>query len=652
MITRPTPAAALFAQLIAAVAAAACVLAFDYIPTHDGPQQIYTAHVAGHLDDAENGFATFMEHGFPVTAVGFYVPYRLTPPDWTWMARTKAALVFIVLLHGLAFSLLTRRALGRWTLIGALGFPLAFQWAFYMGFFPFLTSVSFGLLALAAHRTDAPVRSVANLGASALLLCAALAHIFPAAVVGLVVFALEALHGARVTDGAAQSNAAWLRAALRRSLIIGTPSLVVAALVALLVVVPHNVQPPVDWEGWVARITTFPRMYASGPAWRWAPVWVLPLIVIGQAVRRRARRTSADASQSALGFDLGRIGLVTCLIAFLAPLTAIGWQFFGPRFLALALPLCAIGAMASLTATNARRALDVAATIWVAASLTGTASRHATLEHLGAPLIEAASADLRRDGPRLAIILEPQLDEPVAPEDRRVPFGLSWMNASLIMATAQGGFGAGFYGFLPTMHPVVVVPHHESLHPPPPGTRYYEDFAAARSEQDALRLAALTSELAAAGAAWQDVTFFGPPDAVEQMLARGYTVDFISSNGSAAIARFEGCPARLVVPPDDEEVQLVMAVAWAPLIEPTSRHTFVLPARDAESTIPLPRPPCGAVRVSVFDDRDRSGSLSPGDRTCAGSTDGRFAFVNRPEGATIACAWQDAPPPTIEPPVR
>ena len=58
--------------LLAAMSLAA-IWSIDYLPTHDGPQHIYTVHAANHLAEPDNGYGRFLEAGHPISAMGFVI---------------------------------------------------------------------------------------------------------------------------------------------------------------------------------------------------------------------------------------------------------------------------------------------------------------------------------------------------------------------------------------------------------------------------------------------------------------------------------------------------------------------------------------------------------------------------------------------------
>lgn len=65
--------ASLPALLALLCAVAASVASFDYLPTHDGPQHIYTIHASNHLDDPKLGYSRWFEANTPISSNGFAV---------------------------------------------------------------------------------------------------------------------------------------------------------------------------------------------------------------------------------------------------------------------------------------------------------------------------------------------------------------------------------------------------------------------------------------------------------------------------------------------------------------------------------------------------------------------------------------------------
>lgn len=611
------------ALTIAALLAAWCVLGVAYVPTHDGPQHILMAEVAGQLDAPGRGWAAHFELGAPVTALGFHLPYQLTPVAWGWAHRTSATLLGLILLYGVGFALAVRRFRGRWTIGACVGMALAFQWTIWMGFFPFFAGCALGLCALGVHRTRERGLGASDFATSALLCASAVAHIFPAALFGAVVLALEL--------------AASRRRGLLRAFAIGVPALIVLGLTYVLALDTHATHDPLDWPSRAAALTTLPRMFACGPAWRWAAPWIA--LVVGMVWV--ARRTGdQDEDRHALPAKvLWGAGAVIALVALVAPLSAFGWQLFAPRFAAIGLPLGVVALLALARGTRTERVVNLVVVLWTVASMADTLAYHRHLEQESRALLARMEDAPEQPGARLALTFAPQLDAPLSREARRVPYALPWKNAAVLLSAARGGVPAGFYGFIPGMHPVIERPDVETRRPPTPGHNYYIALVEAQGAGDAQREAALIAELGAAAAAWDDVLVSGPQRWIDATLERGFSVVAGAPDSGAVVARFEGCAARVRVPPSPTPARVLVQVGWAPLLTPSAGGAFPVPPSPEPTALPVPAAPCGPVRVWVVDDRDGDGRLSGPDRVCRGTRQGAFEFDNVAAGATIDCEW-------------
>ena len=131
------------------LALTAAVAGVEYLPTHDGPQHVFTAHAAANLDHPGRGWERWLTANVPVTNHGFtalFAPFDAWLP---WQTALRISLALGVLLWaGGAIALVT--ALRRERIWLAL--PLAAaacQWTLYMGFFSFHAASGVGLWVLA-----------------------------------------------------------------------------------------------------------------------------------------------------------------------------------------------------------------------------------------------------------------------------------------------------------------------------------------------------------------------------------------------------------------------------------------------------------------------------------------------------------------------
>lgn len=607
---RPSAAfVAVFA--VAAVAAIAALWCVPYVPTNDGPQHVFAGLAAGELRDAAHPLHAFVERGSPVTALGFHLPFRAMPGGW--MLRLQLVLSLVILAKGAGFAWLAHRwAPGR-PLLAALGFGFAFTWAFYMGFFPFGVAVAFAPWVLALHEPDAPLRSRNSALVAALLLAQAIAHVVPAAFTGALVLAAE-LARKGPTLGTLRSAA------------LGALPASIGVLAASLSASSVGATEASVWESWGTALATVPRMFATGPAWRWVLPW---LGVLGALAALARWRSEPARARLALGATAA-LGALLCLVA---PLDFAGWQLFAGRPLAVFAPVAMLAALAALPAGKVRAGVDALAFAWVLGSLSWAASYHTRLAAFDAPIREVAGSELERTGPRWAVVFTPQGEEPIAVEERTVPFANPWRNLGVVLASSQGGYGTSFFGGTAGIHPIVERPGRVERYPGTPPPYFY----LAAAEAEGVARDAIVAELASVASwSWSDVPVFGDAEDVEAFVARGFVADARSSDGRAALLRFQGCPVAVRFPDENPPIARI-EVGWAPLLAP--RSGFAAPL-SGPGDVAVERAPCGLMWLRVFADANGDGRWQPREPTCqGGDAEGRIVFTATAAGGTLPCTW-------------
>jgi len=161
-----------------------------YLPTHDGPQHIFTTHVANHFDEPGTGWSRWFEPNTPLSSQGFTAIFGPLDALLPWDSAARVSLALMVLLWALGAFCFVRavRPERSW-----LGLPLgaaALQWSLYMGFFSFYTATAFGLFILAYAFRSAPEHPRQRLWLAVLLLLQAFMHVVPAILTGLMVATL------------------------------------------------------------------------------------------------------------------------------------------------------------------------------------------------------------------------------------------------------------------------------------------------------------------------------------------------------------------------------------------------------------------------------------------------------------------------------
>jgi len=542
----PRPAEVLLATLAFLLVAAGNVgslWSVDYLPTHDGPQDFFTLHVANHLDDPDAGYGDFLRPGLPITHYGFAFLYAPLDRWLPWLSAYRIALTGVVLLWcagamALAGALHPRRV---W-----LGIPLAalaFQWSLYMGFFSFHVATSLGLLILAYAVAKPAWHTRKRVLLAGLLLAQALAHIFPAILTGLllVVLALARMEPRRWPGELARCAAMGLPAA----------TIAVAILAAAGDQAALTVEPGAAGAAWVAEWPG-PRLmakcFASGPPWRvWAPLLLALGVALHAPVSGWASRRSEDRV-------LLMAGVALLLCAFALPLHLPGWEFFSPRFLPMALcclvlvlPLERLeGSLRYGAAVAALVALALASTLWAAAYNRELGAR-------SAPALAGLEAPLRRSGPRLPMVMDPLLGRPLEDADAWVPYAAPLLNLGQIYATEQGGMPAHTFAVSRPTHHVLLRDDPVRPFPAYPSRTYPLLLAREGAGEGTPLRRKLTTYVASHGVDFEDVILWGLPADAELLLERGYVADWRSEG--LMLAHFEGCPVQLAIEARDAGVE-------------------------------------------------------------------------------------------------
>ncbi len=613
-----TGTAAAAALGLVALAALGALWSVDYLPTHDGPQHIFTAHAANHLGDAARGYARFVEPRVPLTNHGFAVLFGPLDRWLPWRTATRLALSGLLLTWCLGAFWLARTVEPRRAWLGVLLAGGAFQWSLYMGLFSFHFATGFGLLVLAVALAPPP-HSRARRGAVAgLLLAQALLHVASAALTGLVLAAVEI---ARAGPGARARG-------LSRAVALGAP----AALLALALAgaglgaqleaggtAGAAGETAVDWSAERPPLWTLAGCFFAGPAWRaWPPTLAAlaaPLAAGLLAWRQRSARPlrREDAALLASGTAL-------LLAALLAPLHLQGWDFFSVRFVPLGVTCLLLAWPLERLPRGARGGLAAGLLAFALASTAWAWSHNCDLATRASDALAGLDAGLVRDGPRLPIVLDPYLGRSFADGDAPVPYAVPLLNLGQLYATEQGGFPPYTFALTWQLHPVVWRADARETYPQVVDRRYALELARRRAlgggpDDPALR-EAMTTFLAGVGTHYQDVILWGRPEDADLLERLGFVADY--RRGGLLIARYGGCPLTLRFPADASPPAPVgVELGWLPAWHVTHRY-HLDPGdarfRDASGDLrfPLEKPPCGGAWLRLVGGGD-------GDLRCEGS---------------------------------
>jgi hypothetical protein len=626
---RETPGADRLALPTAAlllVAVVAAVAGVDYLPTHDGPQHVYTIHAAARLDDPVTGWGEWFEANTPVSNHGFSVVF--TPLDawlpWRIALRVSLALMTAAWVAG-AFALARALHPARAWLGIALGAG-ALQWSLYMGFFSFYLATAAGLwvLAFAVARSTPEHPRVGWL--AALLFIQAVLHVMAAAVTGCVVAALVWLRSGR--DAPAR--------ALGRIAAIGAP----AASVMLAAVVVHRftadpAADPAAASGWItAPLWTLGKCFVGGPAWR---AWPLTLLALAAPLLAIARRGDpARAEDRALLIA----GVLLLAVAALAPLHLPSWEFFSVRFLPLGVAAGAVVLpLERIAAPRARAAIAAALTGFAFAATGWAFAYHRTLAQESAEALAGLGAGIHRAGARLPIVLDPTLgtlawQSAAAPMPYQVPLA----NLGTLYATEQGGFVPWSFSVDRAIHAVLVRDDAEARVPSAADPRFTLELSDPAHAGDPAFREAIATYAAAFGTRYRDVILYGRESDVAHLLWLGYTPEW--RHGGLAIAHFEGCPLAVRFPDTaSRDAARVVELGWYPALGTTHLYDLSRAADGGDGSRVLPmRQSCGAVWIA-FQGRELR---------CAGAdAGGRLVVRSVREQPEIVCSVESARPDRV-----
>jgi hypothetical protein len=330
----------ILAWLVGCALVAFSILRIDVPLSNDGPAHLYAAYVANHLDDPALGYARFWTVQQPLTARGFLDVFRALELIVDWRAAYRITVALVAVLSSLSFAVLVHALAPKRWVLGLLGFPFAYQWPFFLGFFPNVLGVSAALFLL-AHVVAHPRPSVRQaFGWSLALLVVALLHPMPAAAAGVALACITVF----------VAREARARAALV-AVVVGLP----ACAIVLWSRDTYSDDAGLGWPTLVARVHALGPFFQSGPVWRWAVA--LALVVVGLALAlwrgTAAERAVAGAS------------LVLLVIGVVAPWTYRGFEFMAPRVF----PVAEMLAVALVPVERARRVAGAVVATYGLASL-------------------------------------------------------------------------------------------------------------------------------------------------------------------------------------------------------------------------------------------------------------------------------------------
>lgn len=619
--------------LAASVGLLGALTVVRYLPTHDGPQHVYLAHLENHFSDPEAPYGNFYIPTTAFGAKGFSLLYAPLAEMLPWRSALQVTLAVILLAWGWGtIALMDAVARGR-RLVGLVGFGLAFQWSLYMGFFSFVLSTGLGLftLAIALRSADWPWKR--RLSIAGLLFLQATCHVFAAEVVALTLVTLVACR---------YPPRRWPRE-LALLACMGVPTALIAAHAAgWLGSTAHALpaaQPRAFWPPLAERINLLATAFTAGPWWRgWPPVG-LALVGLGFGVRRTVQKKASPEERALL---VTSVILGSAALAF--PLHTREWEYMSVRFIPMAvvygLALLPVEALTRRIATLVQGAI-----VAMVVSAIGWAGWHnQRLERACGPALAGLEADLKRTGPRLPIVLDPGCNAFAVDKAFVMPGSEPLLNLGALYAVQQGGVVPYTFVTIPQLHGFVLSrAGYERFHEIPDRKQIWADLIYADPVADAALREGLLTTLAHAGAGYEDVVFYGPTADTRLFSRRGYVTDF--ERDRMWIGHYRGCPLRLDVQTDGGQAapQILVEYGWAPLTE--AAELTVLPANapreGAALSVDWPSAPCGPVWIRAGIDTDGSGRWRPGTGHCEGAgPDGRLTLQRSPEASSARCVFR------------
>jgi hypothetical protein len=599
-----------------------------YLPTHDGPQHVFLAHIESHFSDPGAPYADYYTPTTALTSKGFALVYGPLADLLPWRSALQLTLALLVLTWAWGMMAFVNAVSPRRRLLGLIGFGLAFQWSLYMGFFSFFLSTGIGLFTLAIAFGSAEWPWKRRLAIAALLLVQGVCHVFAAEVVGLTLLVLVVCRHAKQD---------WPRE-LGVLALMGIPTALIGIHAAGWIgsgVALRDYQAERIWPALAVRIELLATAFAAGPWWRaWPPV-VLACTGIGFGLHRAIRRSASRDERALLVMSL-LLGVAA--LAF--PLHSRTWEFMSVRFIPMAVVLgIALVPVESLARRGAM--LVHGGVVLLAVTAIGWAGWHnRRLEQACGPALAGLDADLKRTGPRLPIVLDPTCN---ALSDKKV-FGLPGaeplLNLGALYAVQQGGVVPYAFVGIPQLHGFVLTRGGYHRFPDQPDRKkLWGGLAQSDPVDDAPFRAGLLASLAQSGSAYQDVILYGPLADRQQLSRRGYVTDF--TKDGLWIGHYRGCPLRVEVSiTGPRAAPLLVEYGWLPL--PEAAESRVLPPSDhgveESASVDWPAAPCGPIWVRAGIDKDGSARWKPADGSCEGAgMDGRLSLQRTADGNSERC---------------
>jgi hypothetical protein len=587
------------------------VVCVAYSPTNDGPEWLFSAHLANHYSDAGSLYSAQVVPALQFAARGFNLVGDPLESLVGWRRCQQIVLSLIVLLHAFGFAYLVGQVAPDRRAARFLGFPLALSWPVYMGFFAFTIASGMGLFVVGFAMARRPATWKRSAAVALLLLLVAVCHVFAAVLAGIViavVWLCRAPSGDR------------LKQCLRLAC-VGAPA--AGVLIGAFATGRRSTEQLFGRVAFLhldAAILDMPQILVPGPRARALLILVaLAGCVFVVAYRLVVGRLEADDRA------LSIVGITFLAMGLFGPFNIPGWQCFSPRFLPLGvLALLASVPFESLVGRARARAFDLAVyaacVVWLASSY----PFHRRLEASCADALAALGSPLSRNGGlELPIDLDPRAGLVGADEHSEVPYLAPVIHFGALFAIEHQASTPYFFGggpatinFVPRKPPVLQyrIPDREHYWPLLDSTAFSTNLAVRRRVID---------ELVAYAAGYTRVTLTGArPADIAQWKERGFVGDV--EHGTAFVGHLVPCGVLIDVPEGAALPFVDLGLGGVPAMV-NARPREVPATRAGARTLVLDgRAPCGEVWLRVHWEGP-AGAANVRHATCA-AADGEDAL--------------------------
>lgn len=567
-----------FVGVCAVVPLLGAIWCVDVIPTHDGPKNLYAAHVRSHLDDP--AFAAAFKAGKPMTAFGFAWLYDFFEKFVRWQTANALAWTFVIFCSAAGYFLFARSLHPRRWPLGIVGFGAAFSWSVFMGFPNYIASVGLGLATLAVGVGHPRCSWRREAALAALLLGTCVFHPLGAQVAGLGLL-ISRLFSRQEGESIRQIGVLFLIGSPAIAITLGS-ALTIAELASLGVLSEREVRHSV-----LESLENMGILFLSGPSWR---TWPLVAVAVGgfvYAFRGLFRRQLEKPDIVVL-----ILGLLMFGAAMVTPFHSTLWHFFSPRFVPLAVllgialcPIERLGSRAYVGVISAACLFNVASNAWVRSyNMHWRASVADAFSGFGAAVPPPHHGRPART--LVPIIARPDVDNG---REALVPYSSPLRNLGELYGIDRDAVVPYSFSNVKSQH--VILQKAASLMPRKlPNKREYGRFFAPGIDPAEHRRELV--DLAGFGPQFTDLLFVGSAEDAEAVLQLGYEPEM--RQGGFFIGHFVPCRASVHI--KNASAAPTLIVGWANSDKPVWGGRWTGPLTEP---IPIPSVACAGIWVRV-----------------------------------------------------